>query len=75
MAETTREIFKLSSEYITLGNLLKVCGVADTGGAAKLMIIDGDVEVDGQMELRRGCKIRAGQTISGSGFTIDIVQI
>ena len=74
MQETIHEKFELTGEYITLCNLLKVCGVADTGGVAKLMIIDGDVEVDSQMELRKGCKIRAGQRVSGYGFTIDVVQ-
>jgi len=73
MQENFQETFKLASEYITLCNLLKVCGVADTGGAAKLMIIDGEVEVDGQTELRKGCKIRAGQRVSGYGFTINVV--
>jgi len=75
MPETMTETFQLSGEYITLCNLLKVCGVADTGGAAKLMIVDGDVKVDGQMELRKGCKIRAGQSVSGYGFTINVTQI
>lgn len=55
------ETFELTGEYITLCNLLKVCGVTDTGGSAKLMVADGDVEVDGVMELRKACKIRAGQ--------------
>lgn len=73
MQENFQETFTLASEYITLCNLLKVCGVADTGGAAKLMIIDGEVEVDGQTELRKGCKIRAGQRVSGYGFTINVV--
>jgi ribosome-associated protein len=68
-----QENFELTGEYITLCNLLKVCGVADTGGAAKLMIIDGDVEVDGQTELRKGCKIRVGQRVSGHGFTICVI--
>jgi len=73
MQENFQETFELAGEYITLCNLLKVCGVADTGGAAKLMIIDGEVEVDGQTELRKGCKIRAGQRVSGYGFTINVV--
>lgn len=73
MQENFQETFELAGEYITLCNLLKVCGVADTGGAAKLMIIDGEVEVDGQTELRKGCKIRAGQRVSGYGFTIHVV--
>jgi ribosome-associated protein len=38
------------------------------------MIIDGEIEVDGQVELRKGCKIRDGQRVSGNGFTIDVVQ-
>ncbi len=73
MQENFQETFELAGEYITLCNLLKVCGVADTGGAAKLMIIDGEVEVDGQTELRKGCKVRAGQRVSGYGFTIYVV--
>jgi ribosome-associated protein len=73
MQELTQEKFELTGEYITLCNLLKVCGIEDTGGVAKLMIIDGDVEVDGQIELRKGCKIRAGQKVSGYGFVIDVV--
>lgn len=71
--ETVEATFELTGEYITLSNLLKVCGVADTGGVAKLMIIDGEVEVDGQTELRKGCKIRAGQIVSGYGFAIAVV--
>jgi ribosome-associated protein len=68
------ETFELTGEYITLCNLLKVCGVTDTGGSAKLMVADGDVEVDGVMELRKACKIRAGQKVSGNGFTIEVIS-
>lgn len=68
------ETFQLTGEFITLCNLLKVCGVTDTGGTAKLMVADGDVEVDGQTEFRKACKIRAGQKVSGNGFTIDVTS-
>ncbi|MDX2256047.1 MAG: RNA-binding S4 domain-containing protein [Pseudanabaenaceae cyanobacterium bins.39] len=68
-----QETFELTGEYITLCNLLKVCGVADTGGYAKLMIIDGLVRVDGSIELKKGCKIRSGQVVSGADFTIRVV--
>jgi len=50
-------------DYIELHNLLKVTGLCDSGGIAKLLIADGLVSVDGQVELRKRCKIRAGQTI------------
>ncbi|MCA6597048.1 MAG: RNA-binding S4 domain-containing protein [Pseudanabaena sp. M046S1SP1A06QC] len=75
MQENFQEVFELAGEYITLCNLLKVSGVADTGGAAKLMIIDGEVEVDGRTELRKGCKVRAGQKVSGDGFRIHVVAL
>lgn len=68
------ETFQLTGEYITLCNLLKVCGVTDTGGGAKLMVAQGDVEVDGLMELRKACKIRAGQRVTGKSFTINVVS-
>lgn len=74
MQENFQENFELIGEYITLSNLLKACGIADTGGVAKLMIIDGEVEVDGQVELRKGCKIRTGQVVSGYGFTIYVIK-
>lgn len=53
----------LRGEYITLDNLLKVAGIAHSGGAAKLMVADGLVQVDGAVELRKTAKIRAGQRV------------
>ena len=69
----SHETFELTGEYITLCNLLKVCGVTDTGGIAKLIISEGEIEVDGHVELRKACKIRAGQQVTGNGFTINVV--
>jgi ribosome-associated protein len=67
-----QEKFELTEEFITLCNLLKVCGVTATGGAAKNLVADGYVEVDGQTELRKTCKIRAGQRVTGNGFEIEV---
>ncbi|AVY95280.1 MULTISPECIES: RNA-binding S4 domain-containing protein [Microvirgula] len=66
------QTFTLSGEYIALCDLLKVCGVVDSGGAGKLLVAQGDVRVDGQVELRKTCKIRAGQRVSGDGFSIRV---
>lgn len=55
--------FKIQGQFIELAQLLKVCGLCETGGHAKLIIKSGEVQVDGQVELRRGCKIRPGQTV------------
>lgn len=67
------EIYELDSDYIPLCDLLKTCGVCDTGGMAKHFIAEGNVLVDGQVELRKTNKIRVGQLVSGEGFTIKVV--
>jgi ribosome-associated protein len=66
------QTFELKGEYIALCDLLKICGIADSGGAAKHLVADGVVMVDGVQELRKTCKIRVGQLVSGSGFSIRI---
>ena len=55
--------FELRGEYIALDALLKATGLASSGGTAKAMVADGLVQVDGQTELRKTCKIRAGQVV------------
>jgi ribosome-associated protein len=50
-------------DYIELNNLLKVTGLCESGGVAKLLVADGLVMVDGEVELRKRCKIRAGQIV------------
>lgn len=67
------ETFECRSEHIALCDLLKVCGVTVTGGHAKVMIAAGEVQVDGQVELRKTCKIRPGQQVTGAGFSIRVV--
>ena len=61
-------------EYITLQNLLKAAGLCDTGGAAKIAIVNGDVKVDGAVDTRRGKKLKAGQVVSFQGQTIKVVE-
>ena len=64
--------FELRGEYITLDALLKATGLAGSGGHAKLMITGGQVQVDGQVELRRGCKLRAGQVVAAPDVRIHL---
>ena len=59
-------------EFIELNNLLKVAGLCDTGGMAKTAIADGRVTIDGAVELRRRCKVRAGQSVAFEGRTITV---
>ena len=63
---------ELRGDHITLDALLKATGLAPSGGIAKLMIADGLVQVDGREELRKTCKIRAGQTVALAGARIRV---
>ncbi|MEP7100117.1 MAG: RNA-binding S4 domain-containing protein [Burkholderiales bacterium] len=64
--------FPLRGEYITLDALLKATGLAPSGGIAKMMVADGLVQVDGREELRKTCKIRAGQVVSLHGARVRV---
>lgn len=55
--------FTLNDEFVELNQLLKLVGVCDSGGAGKVIVASGNVKVDGQVELRKTCKIRAGQVV------------
>src|SRR5215475_9493879 len=55
--------FTLTGDYVELHNLLKITGLADSGGSAKVIVASGAVTVDGQVETRKTCKIRAGQVV------------
>ena len=64
--------FELRGEHITLDALLKATGLASSGGAAKLMVTNGLVQVDGQIELRKTCKIRVRQVVALAGARIRV---
>ena len=59
-------------EFIELKNLLKVTALVATGGEAKIVISENEVKVDGAVETRKGCKIRAGQKVTFKGKTVNV---
>ncbi|HIK04738.1 MAG TPA: RNA-binding S4 domain-containing protein [Trichormus sp. M33_DOE_039] len=62
---------------IKLDQFLKFVGVAPTGGQAKLMINDGNVQVNGTVETRRGRKLGSEDqvTVAGKTFKVgDVIQ-
>lgn len=67
-------VFKLKGEYIALCDLLKTEGIAESGGQGKAFVADGIVLVDGQIELRKTAKIRAGQVVECLGHKISVVN-
>ena len=54
---------ELDRDHVELNQLLKLVGLADSGGQGKAIVASGDVTVDGVVELRKTAKIRAGQIV------------
>jgi len=65
--------FELQGEFIELCNLLKLAGIANSGGQGKVMVSDGIVLVDGNTETRRTAKIRSGQVVECLGQTVKVL--
>ena len=65
--------FELNGDYVELNQLLKLVGVCDSGGAGKALVAEGVVSVDGQVELRKTCKVRAGSVVTLGDVRITVV--
>jgi len=64
--------YQLTQDFIELNHLLKLTGFADSGGAGGALVTTGVVKVDGQVELRKRNKIRAGQVVQIAGNEIHV---
>ena len=71
--DTSRQI-KISTEYITLGQLLKFVNVIDEGGMAKFYLSANRVLVNGEEENRRGKKLRGGDVVELKEGKFEIVD-
>jgi len=58
---------KIYTEYITLGQFLKIVDIASSGGEAKYLVKELDIYVDGVKEDRRGRKLYPNMTVSVKG--------
>ena len=61
------EPVEVGAAGIRLGQLLKLVGVVDTGGAARELLASGDVLVNGDAESRRGRQLRPGDVVETGG--------
>ncbi len=69
-----RLTFELDREFVELNQLLKLTGLCDSGGAGKQLVASGAVRVDGVVELRKTCKIHAGQRVALEDVEIEVVS-
>ncbi len=64
---------KIDTDHIKLDSFLKAVGAVMSGGEAKMLIANGMVRVNGEIELRRGRKLRSGDRVElrGEGFPVE----
>jgi ribosome-associated protein len=64
--------YKIHDDFIKLGQALKVAGYVDDGVEAKLVIQNGEVTVNGEVDTRRGRKLVPGDVVEYNGKTLKI---
>jgi ribosome-associated protein len=62
----------MTDEITRLGQFLKLVDAVDTGGEAKLRITDGEVRVNGEVEVRRGRQLHSGDVVTIDGQDFDV---
>lgn len=65
--------FQLRDEHVRLCDLLKLAGIAASGGEGKQLVAAGEVRVDGRPESRKTAKIRAGQNVACHGVIVRVM--
>ena len=65
-------VYLENEEYIALCDLLKLAGLAESGGQAKAVIAEGLVLRNGSVETRKTAKIRGGEVIEFDGAVLEV---
>ena len=66
------EKITIRDEFIKLGQAMKLAGLIDSGVEAKEVIQGGQVQVNGETDLRRGRKLVPGDTFTYNGKTVQV---
>lgn len=66
--------FRLKDDFIKLGQVLKAVHLCDSGLDAKIVIQNGLVKVNGEVDTRRGRKIVPGDVVEYDGNTVEITK-
>ena len=61
-------------EYIELKNLMKLANLVNSGGEVKMYCQNGEIYVNGEVETRRGRKLRVGDTVLFGIKQIEIIE-
>ena len=63
----------ITTDFIELNQLLKLAGLASSGGGGKALVAAGGITVDGAAELRKTAKIQAGQVVMAGEARIRVI--
>lgn len=66
------EIVTIKDDFIKLGQLLKLAGLVDSGVEAKILINEGNVKLNGNVEVQRGKKVVPGDIVELDGNTVKV---
>jgi len=67
------ESITIDTDYIKLDSFLKLANLVMSGGEAKIVIQEGQVKVNGEVENRRGRKLYPGDTIAVTGCSTFVI--
>lgn len=64
----------ITTEYITLGQFLKLADIIESGGEAKAFLAENEVKIDSVVDNRRGRKLRGGEIVEVLGQRFEITR-
>ena len=65
--------FKLNGEFIPMIQLLKAAGLVQTGGEAQIVVTEGEVKYNGEVDYRKRLKVKQGDVVEFNGETIKVI--
>ncbi|MDB4919422.1 RNA-binding S4 domain-containing protein [Mucilaginibacter sp.] len=65
--------FKVTGDYIPMIQLLKAANLVQTGGEAQIVVTEGEVMYNGQVDFRKRLKVKKGDTVEFRGETITVI--
>jgi ribosome-associated protein len=73
MSPAPRDV-AIREETIRLGQLLKLAGIAESGGEARELVQEGVVRVNGEVDTRRGRQLRHGDVVEAGGERVRVIS-
>lgn len=65
--------FKVEGDYIPMIQLLKAVNLVQTGGEAQIVVAEGEVKYNGQVDYRKRLKVKAGDIVEFDGQQIKVI--